>query len=112
MWILFEAAFKRMMAKVLSQGAAAVPGPGTPGLCGGIGAMFLVVRMNKLPAGDDSLLEARATPRFLAPMPASCILLLARKLGWPRLGHAKPCKTYQTQNESPQDKGTMQGGNS
>lgn len=49
--------------------------------------------------------------RFLAPMPASCILLLARKLGWPWLGRAKPCKTDQIQNESPQDKGTMQEGN-
>lgn len=108
MWILFEAAFKRTVAKVLGQSAAAVPGPGTPGLCGGIGAMLLVARMSKLPADDDSLLEARGTPAILVLMPASCVLLLARKLGWPRL---RRVKSYQTQNESIQDKGSMQEGN-
>lgn len=77
------------MTKFLSQGAAAAPGPGSPGLCWGIGAIFLAGRMNKLSADDHSLLEAREMPGFLAPMPASCTLSAGQEAG---LAMAGACK--------------------
>lgn len=79
--------------KVLSQGAAAAPGPGTPGLRGGISASSLVGRMDKLLADDHSLLEARGVPGFLAPTPASWALPASQEAGLATAGARKAIRS-------------------
>lgn len=100
---------KGLMARALSQGAAAAPGPGTPGFGGASVLFFLVGRMNKLSADDRSFLEARGMLGFLAPVPASCALPAGQEAG---LATAGTCvKSYHIQTENSQDKGAMREGN-